>query len=505
MGRWRAFRPPPITGSSNVGIGYYALSSLQGAGASNTAIGYSAAYNTTATTTGTENVYIGADAHGSAGGNTNEIAIGYNAAGNGSNTITLGNSSNIDVYHYGTLYLEGSSSGYVGLVSPASPTSATYTLPTGVPGTNGYVLSGTTTGVVSWVSNAGTASTSLSSLTAAAHTILNTTEAQVWEWALTGQTGFTFGESTAATGGSKLVDITTLASSTAVPLTITNGGTSAFAINMSAGGLAIGGTNVIDLPDADTFSIAVGENALKSQGGTSLYNTAVGFDALTANTSGAYNTAIGLSALNDATTANPNTAVGFYALFNTTGGTNTALGYDAGQYLTTGAQNLAIGYNALLGVSATPLTGSYNTAVGGSSLYTLQGGASNNIGVGYGTLNGTTAGSDSTAIGVLSLDSETGGPNDALGYQAGEYITSGASNVTIGYDAMNGISATPITGSFNTVVGNTALFSAQGAAAGNVAIGYEAGYSGTALTTGTNNVYIGYEAHGSAGGAATKS
>ena len=51
----------------------------------------------------------------------------------------------------------------------------------------------------------------------------------------TRHTAFTFGESAATTGASKLVDITTAGGSTAMPLTITNGATSAnpVSINMS--------------------------------------------------------------------------------------------------------------------------------------------------------------------------------------------------------------------------------------------------------------------------------
>ncbi len=45
---------------------------------------------------------------------------------------------------------QGGTSGYVGLISPAAPTSWTLTLPTGVPGGNGFALTSTTGGVSSW-------------------------------------------------------------------------------------------------------------------------------------------------------------------------------------------------------------------------------------------------------------------------------------------------------------------------------------------------------------------
>ena len=96
----------------------------------------------------------------------------------------------------------------------------------------------------------------------------------VWDWSgLSAATAFTFGEiTTAATGASGIVDIATMAASTAIPLTVTNAGASAYSINITAAagaataaGLAIGGTNVLFLPDADTTSIAVGEGALATQ------------------------------------------------------------------------------------------------------------------------------------------------------------------------------------------------------------------------------------------------
>lgn len=65
----------------------------------------------------------------------------------------------------GTIRLSGSTSGYVGLVSPASPTSVTYTLPN-ADGTSGQVLSTDGAGALSWASaGGGGANQSLSNLT----------------------------------------------------------------------------------------------------------------------------------------------------------------------------------------------------------------------------------------------------------------------------------------------------------------------------------------------------
>jgi hypothetical protein len=59
-------------------------------------------------------------------------------------------------------------------------------------------------------------------------------------------------------------------------------------------------------------------------------NTAIGFDALTADTTGIQNTAVGSEALFSNTTGNDNTAEGKSALINNTlGSSNTAVGIAA--------------------------------------------------------------------------------------------------------------------------------------------------------------------------------
>ena len=71
------------------------------------------------------------------------------------------------------------------------------------------------------------------------------------------------------------------------------------------------------------------------------------------------------------------------------------------------------------GVSGTPLTGSYNTAVGNTALGSLQGAATDNVAVG------------ASALAYAS----TGDYNTAIGTQAGEYISTGTANTAIGAEA----------------------------------------------------------------------
>ncbi|KKP94308.1 MAG: putative T4-like protein proximal tail fiber [Candidatus Nomurabacteria bacterium GW2011_GWF2_36_126] len=81
------------TGDSNTADGYGSLN-LNTTGSSNTALGYRSgryiADGTTANTTSDYGVYIGRDTKAGADNNQNEIVIGYNAVGNGSNTATIG-------------------------------------------------------------------------------------------------------------------------------------------------------------------------------------------------------------------------------------------------------------------------------------------------------------------------------------------------------------------------------------------------------------------------------
>jgi hypothetical protein len=90
------------------------------------------------------------------------------------------------------------------------------------------------------------------------------------------------------------------------------------------------------------FNTAVGSGALAANvdGGE---NTALGVDTL-ANNNADFLTAVGIDALFANTTGSGNTAIGSGALaFNTTGGGNTALGLDAGSNVTTANNVICIG------------------------------------------------------------------------------------------------------------------------------------------------------------------
>ena len=90
-----------VTGQFNSAFGISSLLNLT-SGGSNVAIGHLAgAYilgGVTKAQTNSNSIFIGYAAYPLANGDTNEIVIGYNAVGNGSNTIVIGNSASTSMY-----------------------------------------------------------------------------------------------------------------------------------------------------------------------------------------------------------------------------------------------------------------------------------------------------------------------------------------------------------------------------------------------------------------------
>lgn len=122
--------------------------------------------------------------------------------------------------------------------------------------------------------------------------------------------------------------------------------------------------NLRTTADALINGLTVGQG-----GGNVASNTAVGLEALKANTTaGSDNTAIGLNALKNNTSGDDNTSIGSLSLFsNTTGNRNTSIGREALLY-NTFSDNTAIGYYSL----RSNTIGNFNTAIGESSGYRLS-------------------------------------------------------------------------------------------------------------------------------------
>jgi hypothetical protein len=230
----------------------------------------------------------------------------------------------------------------------------------------------------------------------------------------------------------------------------------------TSGSSSSGGSGVSTNP-------ALGGDALKvnEAGGTN--NTAIGYQALDANTTGDANTAVGDSALGANTTASENTAVGFGALaLNTTGTPNTAVGYNSQAANTTGSANASLGSGTLRNNT----TGGNNTAIGNLAL-NANTTASNNTAVGYQALTANTTGTNNVAVGVTALDSNTTGTdNIAIGPSAGQAATTANGNVFIGSNA----------GAFTTGGENTFV--------GSGVTGVDGG-AGFFVTTGSKNTILG--------------
>ena len=284
----------------------------------------------------------------------------------------------------------------------------------------------------------------------------------------TGQTTFTAGQVLYGNGTSGL--------STSANMTF-----SGTALTL-ANDASISGLNVGKGAGAVATNTAVGYQALFANT-TGIQNTASGASALQNNTTGNYNTASGLSALQNNTTGIYNTANGVYALFsNTTGNYNTASGASALQNNTTGIQNTASGASALQNNT----TGNYNTASGLSALQANTT-ASQNTAVGYQAGYSNTTGTTLDAFGYQVLYANTTGTyNAAFGALSLTANTTGNLNSAYGPASL----ATNTTGSNNAAFGSSAL-RLNTTASNNTAVGYQAGYSNT---TGAGNTFVGYTA-----------
>jgi hypothetical protein len=154
------------------------------------------------------------------------------------------------------------------------------------------------------------------------------------------------------------------------------------------------------------------------------------------------------------------TSLGFEAGLNTTGVANTFIGYQAGKATTNASDNTAVGYRAL----DANTSGEENVALGSEALGANTT-ASNNTAVGALALLVNTTGALNTAVGYGALDSNTTASNNtAIGHSAGDAITTGIQNTIIGASAGSSGTNDLTTGSNNIIVGYNAAASAAAAA-----------------------------------------
>ena len=194
----------------------------------------------------------------------------------------------------------------------------------------------------------------------------------------------------------------------------------------------------------------------------------------------------------------------------TTGDENTFIGYDSGKAVTTSTGNTALGFSSLI----TNIKGSKSVAIGRAALQVqnpVDGNGApaaadmHNTAVGYAAGESVTTGVENTLVGGLAGDALTiGFQNVALGYLALSQAVGSCTNVAIGTAALTTANAgNSAVSTNNTAVGhlagtavtdgtaNTLIGAAAGDAlqtgSGNTLLGFNAG----GATTGNNNVIVG--------------
>ena len=191
-----------------------------------------------------------------------------------------------------------------------------------------------------------------------------------------------------------------------------------------------------------SYCVAVGASALQVNSEPNM--TAVGFAALSSNTTGTSSVAVGYSALSGCSTGTNNTACGYAtAIGITSGSNNTAIGYEALHTASNVSSCTAVGSQALKANTATQMTA-----------------------VGSGALSTNVSGTQSTAVGYDALTASTGSNNTALGYESGLAVAAGTNNTLLG----NSTATTLTSGGYNTIIGSTAGSSYTGSESSNILI-----------------------------------
>lgn len=177
--------------------------------------------------------------------------------------------------------------------------------------------------------------------------------------------------------------------------------------------------------DSVTGQTSFGYGAAKNN--TGFANTAFGYRCLYLNTSAVGNTAMGYQAMH-AGTGSFNTAFGAHSLYQNTSFNNTAIGYNALSANSIGNSNTAIGYNSLSDNGA----GWNNAALGASTLRRNTSGGYNTA-AGAGAMSQNTTGNYNVAIGGISLFNTTSSQyNTVVGFQSCYVYNLGWNNTVLG-------------------------------------------------------------------------
>ena len=244
-------------------------------------------------------------------------------------------------------------------------------------------------------------------------------------------------------------------------------------VGLGAGGVITNtavGYQALNANTIGSTNVAVGYQTLKN-GNNHQYSVAVGYGALANSASNNSNTAIGYNSMGVTTAAGQaNTCVGSDAGKNTTGGYNTFVGFGSGQASTSGSENTAFGAYSFYFNS----TGTRNAGFGLQSLYRSTG--SDNAASGYFALQSMTSGSKNTALGSYAGDKYGTGTNTNstsnnsifIGYDTRPLGLTQTNQVVIGYGTTGLGDNTTVLGNSSTTVtgiyGNIRLVSGMATA-----------------------------------------
>ncbi len=506
------------TGINNVVVGPSALY-YNTTGSHNTAVGFIAGYLTAAggsNSTSNDSVYLGYFTKAGDSGNTNEIVIGATAAGNGSNTATIGNTSLLRTYLTGVNLKAGTTAAGTAPLKFASGALLTITeagaveflgdafygtITTGaarkqfaftsdITGVNSGTNTGDITlGAIGAAPNASGASLSGQVLT------LQPADASFGGVITTGTQSIagakTFITSLATPlliGGTSTTQTLTYKTTTGVGTTGAdhifqtgnNGATEAMRI-LNSGDVGIGTaspnqqleiTKNFRLP-ATTHNAGSPSGVIYKDANRFIHDFNYGNNG-TVTTMG-QNTFVGINA--------GNLTMGSAATGTYEASWNTGIGYNALNSNTLGYGNTAIGNNALFSNT----TSFENTAIGQYALYSHSSASGGNTAIGYNALYSNISGTYNTAIGNRSLYSNTGGSNIAIGYEALTRNTTGFNNIALGFGAGK------YAPSFNNnATSNNSVYLGYGTTAGANGNTNEIIIGASAVGNGSNSVTLGH-------------
>jgi hypothetical protein len=289
--------------TNNTAVGAYSLHNIT-TQSNNTALGMEAGRYVGITTSPLSNtarsIYVGHRSRGGANGAANEIVIGTDAVGLGTNTAVIGNTSQTSATIYGLL-----------------------TAPNGISASGATFLSDINVNGM----RVGLGSGNVSSNVAFGAAALNS--------GTTGERNVAIGANSLQflTTGSDNVLIGNLAASQA---TLTG-----------AGNVGIGTSALYRLGANSSTNTAIGyQSGFGSTSNFRQANTSIGYNSMISLDTGSYNSSVGTNSLYFLRTGAQNTAVGTEALFSLiTTSNNVGIGIQAGAYLANGVSGFSAGSN----------------------------------------------------------------------------------------------------------------------------------------------------------------